>query len=103
LVIVLVLPEPLLGPRGAGISSPADDQNIAGVDLAVNIEYAKIMNETKEKRGRGRPAVGPQIALRLPQQVLDAIASSLDAGEDRAGFIRLAIERELERRRSDES
>lgn len=55
--------------------------------------------EKVETRKPGRPRIGPQIAIRLADQMLADIAASLADGEDRAAFIREAIRRELERRR----
>lgn len=55
---------------------------------------------------RSKKAPGPpkefevQIALRFTAEQLDAIGAVLAGKETRASFIRLAIERELERRHS---
>ena len=59
--------------------------------------------QDREKNRRGRPSLGEgetvQIALKLPRSLIDAIATSLAERETRAEMIRLAIEREIERRR----
>lgn len=52
-----------------------------------------------EPKKRGRPSVGPQITIRMPDQMLADIAAALRDAEDRAAFIRNAIDRELRRRR----
>lgn len=68
------------------------------IDSLVNSEYSKSMEKDEKTRRRGRPSIGPQITLRLSIEMQDAIAAVLQEGEDRAGFIRAAIERELKRR-----
>lgn len=53
-----------------------------------------------DTRGRGRPAVGPRIQVRLPEEItaeVDAYAESY--GISRAEAIRLAVEEFLGRRR----
>jgi hypothetical protein len=56
-----------------------------------------------EKRGPGRPPTGadPVIPVRLPADMIAAIAEVLDAAEreTRADLIRASIDREIKRRR----
>lgn len=59
-----------------------------------------------EKRSRGRPRLDPkglanieQIRLPLPAGGKERIKSALRAGESLTGFIRSAIDREIERRK----
>jgi hypothetical protein len=68
--------------------------------------YKIIMTEAG-KRAVGRPRKADadkidaeQVRLPLPAGGKAAIAAALAPGESMSGFIRLAIERELERRRS---
>lgn len=53
------------------------------------------------KRGRGRPSLGDTAAmtLRLPGNLPAEIDALLEDREARADFIRIAIEREIARRR----
>jgi hypothetical protein len=61
-----------------------------------SIRMKKIRQDDTPKPGR-RP-IGPQITIRLPQAMLDAMDEVAGKGK-RATFIRLAIERELKRSR----
>ena len=50
-------------------------------------------NENTERRGRGRPAVGPAILVRLPPELLDRLDTwSAAEGMSRAAAVRYLIQ-----------
>jgi len=60
-----------------------------------NVRWADSFTNSRNRRRSKDPALW----FRVPQETLDGIAAALAGGEDRAAFIRNAIDRELRRRR----
>jgi len=56
------------------------------------------MDTEQKKRGRGRPKVGREILVAIPDEMLAALDAVAGKGK-RGEFIREAIAREIERRR----
>jgi len=59
------------------------------------------MEEIEKKRGRGRPKTGqiPSVTIRLTPEANVSMRELLDTDETPSDFIRLAVDREIARRK----